>query len=146
MVRNYLKKYADRKLLRELRGVLETFGAPREYVDVCLRGVIRSAQAEIYALFTVFDIDDFRLDHMCAKRVGIATKASEEYWERASEANTWRAVIDVETLKIVAAARQALSTMQERATNLCRHQFVVHPDYAVFVEPVQAGKRKLRAD
>ena len=73
MVRNYLKKYADRFLLRELRGVLQAFGKAGAHVGVCMRGVIRAAQADVYALFAVFDTDDFRLAHMSPQRVGLAS-------------------------------------------------------------------------
>jgi len=152
MLRNYLKKYADCTLVHELRGVLETFGKTRDYVGVCLRGRIRLAQADIYALVAVFDTDDFRLQHMSAQRVGMATQATEEYWERASEVNVWRAIVDVEALKIVSAVGHSLSTMKERATALSKQQFVGHPDYAAFCgqehgeEPVPVGNKKKRID
>jgi len=129
MIRNYLKKYADDGLLNELRAVLETLGSTRDYVDVCIRGVIRKAQTEIYSLFTVFDTDYFRLDHMCTKHNGSAT---EEYFERASEVNNWRYVIDLETHRIVASAQQFISDMQPRMAKLPKDKFMVHPDYVVF--------------
>jgi len=140
MLRNYLHKYADVWLLRELRDVLDTFGETCDNVADCMRGLLRSAQTQIYALCAVFDTDDFRLQHMAPKSAGSAATAPEEYWERASEVNTWRSVVDVEALKIVADAALRLSAMRARAAALSEADFAAHPEHAAFCGQAR-GKR-----
>jgi len=129
MMRNYLKKYADKWLLRELHDVLKTFPQTRDYVDVCILGVIRASQKKIYSLHAVFDTDDFRLEHMCVKHDRGGT---EEYYERASEVNNWRSMIDVETRKIVDFAQESIAVMKDRFAELPKEKFMVHPDYVEF--------------
>jgi len=70
MMKNYLMKYSVDGLFRALRDVLETVGKMRPYVETCVLGIIRLAQTKIYQLSTVFDTDDFRIDHMSVKHNG----------------------------------------------------------------------------
>jgi len=128
MMRNYVHKFADSKrLLRELDDVLRTFGKTGDDVDACVCGVVRSAQTEIYALCAAFDTDDFRFEHM-----GDASGPA-KYCERASAENTWRSIIDVEALKIVAVAAHRLGTMRARAAELSAGAFAALPEYAAWV-------------
>ena len=68
--------------------------------------------------------------------------------ERASEVNTWRAIVDIEALKIVTAVRHSLATM----TDWSKQQFVGNPEYVAFYGqvhdegPVQAGNKKMRTN
>ena len=149
MMRNYLKKYADKYLLRELHDVLKTFPQTRSYLDLCILGVIRASQKKIYSLHAVFDTDDFRLEHMCVKHDRGGT---EDYYERASEVNNWRSMIDVETRKIVDFAQESIAVMKDRFEGLPKEKFMMHPDYvgfygkAIGVIPFGLGAKRARTD
>jgi len=109
---------------------------------VRIRGAIRVAQTQIYGLHTLFDTDHFRLDHMGTKYNG---KVAEEYFERASEVNNWRSMIDLETDRIVATAKQFIGAMKPRVAKLSKDEFIAHPDYVVFCSAVMTGGMTFQA-
>jgi len=131
MIKNYLMKYSVVGLFRALREVLDAVGNMRPCVETCLIGIIRSAQTQIYQLYTVFDTDDFRMEHMSVKHSG---GSAEEYWERASDVNNWRSKVNVEIDKIVHAVTQDIVVMQERVKTLEESAFVAHADYDGFYD------------
>jgi len=146
MVKNYLMKYSTDGLFRALRVVLASLGIMHLYVETCVLGLIRSAQTQIYKLSAVFDTDDFHMDHMSMKHNG---HCYEEYWEPASEVNTWRSVIVVEIDKIVCSVSQAIILVEQRAKLLEKQAFVAHADYVDFYEqepPNESTKKKRIVD
>jgi len=146
MMKNYLMKYSVVGLFRALREVLDAVGNMRAYVETCLVGIIRSAQTKIYQLYTVFDTDDFRIQHMSVKHSG---GSAEEYWDRASDVNNWRSKVDVEIDKIVHTVTQQIVVMQERVKTLQECAFVAHVDYAGFYDKEKQegpAKKKRKAD
>jgi len=139
MMRNYVHKFADSKqLLCRLNDVLRTFGKTGDDVHACVCGVVRSAQTEIYALCTAFETDDFRFVHM-----GDACGPA-KYCERASAENTWRSIIDVEALKIVAVAAQRLGTMRAQTAELSASAFAAHPEYAAWVAQARSNSPRAK--
>lgn len=145
MMKNYLMKYSVDGLFHELQEVLDSVGKLRPYVETCLIGIIRLAQTKIYQLHTVFDTDDFRMEHMSVKHSG---GRAEGYWERASDVNNWRSKVDVEMDKIVHTVSQQIVVMQERVKTLQEYAFVAHADYDGFYDKESKGgpaKKKRKA-
>jgi len=131
MMKNYLMKYSVDGLFRDLREVLDALGNMRPYVETCLIGIIRSAQTKIYQLYTFFDTDNFRMEHMSVKHSG---GRAEEYWDRASDLNNWRSKVNVEIDKMIATFTQDIVVMEERAKTLQECAFVAHAEYDGFYD------------
>jgi hypothetical protein len=143
-MKSYVNMYCTEELQYDLYELLKTFkDSTEKHVLISVRGIITSAQEDIYKLVHHFDSDDFRNMHMSPKMDGSCIM---NYWDHPhdNDMSNWRKIIDVEMHKITALAAKQIEFIHS-ICDLDRDEFTLHPANAKWFDrdAKQASTRKL---
>jgi hypothetical protein len=129
MVREFLFK-SMHAITREFqfRNFIRDFTSSRPYVDECIEGMVRSVQNKIYNLYDTFNNDAFRDEYMFENK----GHALESYYDRESEVNIWRSVVDDKVEELFAEFMREMEHLKLRAKKMKREEFILSHFYSEF--------------